>query len=200
MSRTAQGVRYAEVDRETSETCVRVVLDLDGGTRRDVSTGIGFFDHMLTQLAFHGQIDFGVNSEGDLHIDDHHTVEDVGICLGKAIQQALQEDAILRFSSIHTPMDEALVLVAMDISGRGKFFTDIKFRREKIGDLSMECIREFFEAVATNAGITLHMRLVAGDNEHHICEAMFKGFGLALHQATRTIERRGPNSTKGHIG
>jgi imidazoleglycerol-phosphate dehydratase len=200
MSRTTQGVRYAEVDRETGETCVRVVLDLEGGSRRDISTGLAFFDHMLSQVAFHGHIDLGINSEGDLHIDDHHTVEDVGICLGRAIKQALLEDPITRYGSSHTVMDDALVLVAMDISGRGQLYFDGEFKRDRIGDFSTECVQEFFGAVASNAGITLHIRKIAGHNDHHVCEAMFKGFGLVLHQATRMIERRGPSSTKGHIG
>jgi len=155
---------------------------------------------MLMQLAFHGQIDLGVNSEGDLHIDDHHTVEDVGIVLGRAIHQALLEDPIVRFGSNHTAMDDALVLVAIDISGRGQAHIDLPFQREKLGDLSTECIHEFFSAVATNAGITLHMRKIAGQNDHHVCEAAFKGFGRALYEATRTVERRGPSSTKGSIG
>jgi len=196
---TTQGIRYAEVERETSETCVRVVLDLDGGSRRDISTGLGFFDHMLLQFAFHGQVDFGVNAEGDLHIDDHHTVEDVGICLGRAIKQAILEDPITRCASLHVVMDDALVLIAMDITGRGELYFDVPFKREKLGDISTECIKEFFAAVAMNAGITVHMRKIAGDNEHHLCDALFKGFGIALHQATRMVERRGPSSTKGHV-
>lgn len=200
MSRTTQGVRYAEVDRETGETCVHVVLDLDGGTHRDISTGIAFFDHMLHQLMFHGQLDFGVNAEGDLHIDDHHTVEDVGICFGRALRQALLDDPIMRYASNHTVMDDALVLVAVDISGRGQLYFDADFKREKLGDLSTECVREFFSAVATNAGISLHIRKIAGENDHHLCEAIFKGFGMAIHAASRVIERRGPSSTKGSIG
>jgi imidazoleglycerol-phosphate dehydratase len=155
---------------------------------------------MLAQLAFHGRIDFGVNAEGDLHVDDHHTVEDVGICLGKAIHQAVLEDPIARYASNHTVMDDALVLVALDFSGRGALFFDLPFKREKIGDLSTESIKEFFFAVASNAGISLHIRKVAGDNDHHLCEAAFKGFGMALYQATRVVERQGPSSTKGHIG
>ena len=199
MTRTTQSIRYTEVERETSETCVRVVLDLDGGSRRDISTGLGFFDHMLLQFAFHAQVDFGVNAEGDLHIDDHHTVEDVGICLGRAIKQAILEDPIVRFASLHVVMDDALVLVAIDVSGRGQLHFDVPFKREKLGDVSTECIKEFFNAVAINAGLTLHVRKIAGDNEHHLCDAVFKGFGIALHQATRTVERRGPPSTRGHI-
>ncbi len=126
-------------------------------------------------------------------------MEDVGICIGKAIHQAVLEDPIARYASNHTVMDDALVLVALDFSGRGALFFDLKFNREKIGDLSMESIREFF-SVASNAGITLHIKKIAGDNDHHLCEAVFKGFGMALHQATRVVERQGPSSTKGHIG
>jgi imidazoleglycerol-phosphate dehydratase len=200
MSKTAPGVRYAEVERETKETRVQVVIDLDGGTRRDILTGIGFFDHMLAQLAFHGQFDVGISAEGDLEIDDHHTVEDVGIVLGQAIRQALDIDSsIARYGSIMTPMDEALVLVAIDISGRGLLCYDVEFKRDAIGELSTECIREFFRSFTTHAGITLHIRKFAGDNDHHVCEAMFKGVGRALLDATRKVDRRGTSSTKGKI-
>lgn len=198
MSKTAQGVRYAELDRETSETHIQVVLDLDGGTRRDILTGIGFFDHMLELFAFHGQVDIGIGAEGDLEVDDHHTVEDTGIVLGKAIREALAAgDAIIRYGSSYLPMDEALVLVAMDVSGRGQLHWDVEFKREKIGDLSTENVREFFRALTAHSGITLHVRKITGDNDHHICEAIFKGFGVALNQATRVSERRNSNSTKG---
>ncbi len=176
MSRTTQGIRYTEVERESAETCVRVVLDLDGGTRRDISTGVAFFDHMLFQLAFHGHLDFGVNAEGDLHIDEHHTVEDVGLCLGKAIKQAILEDPISRFGSTHVATEDALVLVAIDMAGRGALYFDAPFKREKMGDMSTECVKEFFAALAANAGITLHMRKIAGENDHHLCEALFKAF------------------------
>ncbi len=198
MSKEAPGVRYAEIYRETAETRIQVVLDLDGGTRRDISTGIGFFDHMLAQLAFHGQFDIGISAEGDLEIDDHHTVEDVGIVLGKALAQALdQSDPIVRYGNSITPMDESLVMVALDFSGRGGLFYDVEFTREMIGEMSTECVREFFRALASHAGITLHIRKIAGENNHHIAEAMFKGFGLAMHEATRRSERRGSSSTKG---
>jgi len=198
MSKDAPGVRYAEIYRETSETRIQIVLDLDGGTRRDITTGIAFFDHMLIQLAFHGQMDLGLSEEGDLEIDDHHTVEDVGIVLGKALAQALdQSDAIERYASNTTPMDDALIMVAIDFSGRGGLFYDVEFSREKIGELSTECIREFFRALASHGGITLHLRKIAGENNHHICEAMFKGLGQAIHQATRRTDRRGSSSTKG---
>lgn len=198
MAKTVQGVRYSELDRETSETHIQVVLDLDGGTRRDILTGIGFFDHMLELFAFHGQVDIGIGAEGDLEVDDHHTVEDTGIVLGKAIREALDAgEAIERFSSVHVPMDEALVLVAMDISGRGQLQWDVPFSREKLGDLATENVHEFFRALTSHAGITLHVRKIAGKNDHHVCEAVFKGFGLALKQATKLSERRGSTSTKG---
>jgi imidazoleglycerol-phosphate dehydratase len=200
MSKTAPGVRYAEVERETKETRVQVVLDLDGGTRRDILTGVGFFDHMLAQLAFHGQFDVGISAEGDLEIDDHHTVEDVGIVLGQAIKQALDHDSsIARYADTATVMDEALVLVAIDISGRGMLCYDVEFKRDAIGELSTECVREFLRAFSTHSGITLHVRKLAGENDHHICEALFKGLGRALYEATRKIDRRGSASTKGTI-
>lgn len=198
MSKAAPGVRYAEVYRETVETRVQVVLDLDGGTRQDISTGVGFFDHMLTQLAFHGHVDLGISVEGDLAIDDHHTVEDVGIVLGQAFRQALDEDqGINRYGECMTPMDEALILLALDISGRSGLFYDVEFRREKIGDLSTENVKEFLRAFTTHARVTLHVKKLAGENDHHVCEGIFKGLGRAIHQATLTKERRGSSSTKG---
>lgn len=200
MSKTAPGVRYAEVERETKETRVQVVIDLDGGTRRDILTGVGFFDHMLSQLAFHGQFDVGISAEGDLEIDDHHTVEDVGIVLGRAIRQALDVDAsISRYGSNMTPMDEALVLVAVDISGRGMLLYDVPFKRDSLGEMSTECVREFLRAFASYSGITVHVKKLAGDNDHHVCEALFKGLGRALFEATRKVDRRGSSSTKGKI-
>jgi imidazoleglycerol-phosphate dehydratase len=197
MSKGAPGVRYAEIYRETSETRIQIVLDLDGGTRRDITTGIAFFDHMLQQMAFHGQIDVGIGVEGDLQIDDHHTVEDVGIVLGQALSQALGDEPIERYGSNHTAMDEALALTAIDVSGRGVLAFDVPWKRERIGELSTECVREFFRALSMHSGITLHIRKVAGENDHHVCEAIFKGFGLALYQATRHTDRRGSTSTKG---
>ena len=200
MSKGTPGVRYAEVERETNETRVRVVLDLDSGSRQDVSTGIGFFDHMLTLMAFHGRMNLGVQAEGDLEVDDHHTIEDVGIVLGRAIRQALAEsDPIERYASTHTPMDEALSLVALDISGRGMLVFDAGFRRDRVGGMATENVREFFRALATNAGITLHIQKLAGDNDHHIAESIFKGVGRALCQATRRCERPHGTSTKGKI-
>lgn len=198
MSKEAPGVRYAEVERETSETRVQVVLDLDGGTRRDVGTGIGFLDHMLTLFAFHGHLDLGVSADGDLEVDDHHLVEDVGMVIGQAVRQALaDEDNIVRYASLHSPMDEALVLIAIDVSGRGTLTFDVPFRREKIGELSTECVREFCRALASHARITLHVHKICGENDHHVTEAIFKGLGRALHEATVVTERRGSSSTKG---
>jgi imidazoleglycerol-phosphate dehydratase len=200
MSKSAPGVRYAEVDRESTETRVHVVLDLDGGTRGDINTGIGFFDHMLAQLAFHGRINLGISAEGDLKVDDHHTVEDVGIVLGQALAQALdQGDPIVRYASNHTPMDDALVLAAVDFSGRGHLFWDVEFGRERIGDLSTECVREFFRALAQHGKMTLHVRKVAGENDHHVCEAVFKSVARVVHEATRKSDRRGTGSTKGRM-
>jgi imidazoleglycerol-phosphate dehydratase len=199
MSKNAPSVRYAEVDRETAETNIHAVLDLDGGTRQDISTGIGFFDHMLHQMAFHGCLNLGISVEGDLNVDDHHTVEDVGIVLGRAIRQALQGEPIERYSSNHTAMDDALVLIALDLSGRGILTFDAPFHREKIGELSTECVKEFFRALCNHGGITLHIHKITGENDHHLCEAIFKGFGRALCAATRTSDRRGPTSTKGKL-
>ncbi len=194
-------MRFAEIDRETKETRVNVVLDLDGGTKQDIDTGIGFFDHMLTLFAFHGMLDMGIKAEGDLHIDDHHTIEDVGIVLGRAVRQSLLEsDPVIRYGSNHTPMEDALVLVALDISGRGSLHFDIEFDREKLGEMSTECVKEFFQAFAVNSGINLHIKQISGTNCHHICEAAFKGVGRALNQATRKSERRMVGSTKGKLG
>ncbi|HRI42876.1 MAG TPA: imidazoleglycerol-phosphate dehydratase [Fimbriimonadaceae bacterium] len=201
MSKGAPGVRFAQLDRETPETRVEVVLDLDGGTRQDVSTGIGFFDHLLMAMAFHGALDLGVTAEGNLEIDDLHTVQDVGLLLGRAIAQALEEsDPIERFASNHMPVSEALVLVAVDLNGRGQAFVEIPFSRPRIGAMATETVREFFQAVAANSGATIHLRKIAGDNDHHVCEAVFKGFGRTLRDATRRNERRpGAPVSKGKL-
>jgi len=202
MSKTVPGVRYAEYERDTNETHVRVVLDFEGGKRRDVSTGIGFFDHMLELMAFHGYLDLGIQCEGDRHVDDHHTLEDVGIALGHAIGYALNDSSIRirRYADNHTPMDEALVMCAIDISGRGYLSFDVPFTREKIGEMATECVMEFFRALAVNSGITLHLRKLAGVNDHHLCEACFKAFGRALHEAAHIVDRNaGVASTKGTL-
>ncbi|MER3496181.1 MAG: imidazoleglycerol-phosphate dehydratase HisB [Armatimonadota bacterium] len=199
MSKAAPGVRYAECERETKETRVSVVLDLDGGHRRDIQTGIPFFDHMLTQLAFHGRMNIGVTAEGDLSVEDHHTVEDVGIVLGTALAQALEsEDSIERYASSHVVMDDAMVLAALDISGRPGLWYDVPLQRDRLGGLSTENVHEFWRAFALNAGISLHVRKEAGTNDHHIVEATFKAVGRALRDAIVPLERNlGGSSTKG---
>lgn len=200
MSKGTPGVRYAEVDRETRETKIQVVLDMDGGNRSDVSTGLPILDHMLRKMAFHGMLDLGVSVDGDLAVDDHHTVEDTGIVIGQAIHLALVDSpGICRFGSVQLPMDDALVLVAIDIGGRGYLGWDMPFERESIGGMSTENVREFFAAVAFNAGMSVHIRKIAGHNDRHLCEAAFKAFGIALNQASRRTERKGPNSTKGQV-
>lgn len=200
MSKDAPGVRYAEVDRDTHETRIHLVLDLDGGTRRDIASGVGFFDHMLDLLAFHAQIDLGVRAEGDLRVDDHHTIEDIGIVFGRGLRQAMAEtDPVVRFADRHVVMDDALTLVALDVCGRGQLHWDVTFRRENLGGMATEVVKEFFHAFCTNAGIAMHVRSIAGTNDHHICESVFKGVGLALHQALQRSDRRTPPSTKGKL-
>lgn len=201
MSKGAPGVRFAQLERETPETRVEVVLDLDGGSRQDVNTGIGFFDHLLMAMAFHGALNLGLTAEGNLDVDDLHTVHDVGVLLGRAVAQALEEsDPIERFSSNHTPVSEALVLVAVDLNGRGQAFVDVPFTRPRIGSMATETVREFFQALAANSGATIHLRKVTGDNDHHVCEAIFKGFGRALRDAVRRTERRpGAPVSKGKL-
>jgi imidazoleglycerol-phosphate dehydratase len=201
MSKPTKTVRFAEVDRETTETDIRLTLDLDGSSKVDVDTGIPFFDHMLHQLGFHGHLDLGIKAGGDIDVDDHHTVEDTGIVLGVGIKRALiDSESIVRFGNAMVPMDDALVAVAMDVCGRGYLNYDIEFQRESIGGLSLENVREFFQALALNAGITLHIKKLAGHNDHHVCEAAFKAFGVGLAQALSRAERIGAPTTKGKIG
>lgn len=202
MSKTSPGIRYAEFERETKETRVQVVLDLDGGTRSNISTGIGFFDHMLDLFAFHGGLNLGVQCEGDRHIDDHHSIEDVGIVLGKAIGHVLNDPTlkIRRYASNVTPMDEALILCAIDVSGRGFLSFNVPFTRERIGEMSTECVQEFFKSVAYHSGVTMHFVKQSGSNDHHVCEACFKAFGRALAEAATIVDRNsGPASTKGSL-
>jgi imidazoleglycerol-phosphate dehydratase len=198
MSKSTPGVRYAEVERETRATRVQVVLDLDGGSRRDISTGIHFFDHMLGEMAYHGQIDVGVVAEGDLEVDDHHTAVDVGIVLGQAIAQALDADTgIVRFGSCTVACEDALVLVAVDLVGQGCLYSDLTFERDRLGGLSSQSINEFFRALAINGQMTLHVRKIAGENDHHVCEAAFKALGLAVRQGVEGTDRRGSSASKG---
>lgn len=191
--------RTATIARKTNETDITIELNLDGSGSSTISTGVGFFDHMLTHVAKHGLLDLTVTATGDLHIDDHHTVEDVGIALGQAILQALGDRAgIVRYGQSFVPMDEALVLCALDLSGRGLSVCELERPVERIGDYAAEMTPEFFRAVACNAGITLHLRQFSGTNGHHIVEAAFKAFGRALAQAVeRSARVQGIPSTKG---
>jgi imidazoleglycerol-phosphate dehydratase len=190
-------VRYAEVEHETRGTTVRVVLDLDGEQQATVETGVRYFDHLLRILAFHGCLDLGVSIDGDLHVDEHHTIEDVGVCFGQAIRQALGEGAgIDRFGTEHALFDEALARVSIDISGRPYLAFDAEFSTERIGEMSTEAVEEFFRAVANHAAVTIHVQMIAGKNNHHISEAIFMAFGRALRRAVHRLESR----SKGRSG
>ncbi len=180
--------RSAELTRETAETQIRLALNLDGGGACRCSTGVGFLDHMLTLAARHGRFDLTVEARGDLEVDDHHLVEDIGIVLGKALASALGEKrGIRRYGSVMLPMDEVLVAVAVDLGGRFAFRCDYQPRREKVGDLSTEMVAHFFQSLASESRIALHFRFLdPGENEHHRIEAMFKGFGRALREAAAT--------------
>ena len=191
------------VKRKTKETDVEVAVDLDGQGRADVSTGIGFLDHMLDLLARHSRIDITVKAKGDLHVDHHHTTEDVGIALGQSVKQALGDmKGITRYADVHMPMDEALTRVAMDISGRPFLVFKAEFVRDKVGTFDTELVQEWFQAFAMNAGITLHVGTLYGTNDHHIAESCFKGLARAL-RAAITIDPRAAGevpSTKGSLG
>ncbi|WP_137126816.1 imidazoleglycerol-phosphate dehydratase HisB [Roseomonas sp. HF4] len=182
--------RRAEIARRTAETDIRVAIDLDGIGRATVATGIGFLDHMLTALARHSMIDLEVAAKGDLHIDFHHTAEDVGIVLGQALRQALGDKrGIRRYGAALLPMDEALAECALDISGRPFLAWSVAFARDKVGEMDTELFEEFFRALAFNAGITLHMTLKAGTNAHHVSEACFKAAARALREAVEPDPR-----------
>lgn len=182
--------RRAEIARATSETRIRATLDLDGSGASEIATGIGFLDHMLTALARHGMLDLTVEAQGDLHIDFHHTTEDVGIVLGQAVRKALGEKrGIRRYGHAVVPMDEALVEAAIDISGRPFLAWDVTFARDKIGEMDTELFEEFFRAFAFNAGITLHVIQKAGSNAHHIAEGAFKALARALRAAVEPDPR-----------
>lgn len=192
-------MRKASVERKTRETKVQVELNLDGDGKADISTGIGFFDHMLELFCRHGLMDFTIEAEGDISVDYHHTVEDIGIVLGQALGEALGDKAgIKRYSTVFVPMDESLAMVAVDISGRPYLHFDVTYTGEKVGDFDLELIKEFFRAFVSNSGLTLHIRLIHGENNHHIAESVFKAMGMALDGATLQGERiKGVMSTKG---
>ncbi|WP_445944030.1 imidazoleglycerol-phosphate dehydratase HisB [Roseicyclus sp.] len=195
-------MRTAQITRKTNETDITLSVDLDGTGRRDIKTGVGFFDHMLDQLARHALIDITISATGDLHIDDHHTVEDVGIALGQALAQAMGDKrGIRRYGSFHLAMDDALLRAALDLSGRPYLVWNVEFPTPKIGGFDTELVREFFQAFSTHGGITLHVSKLAGINSHHIAEAAFKAVARALREALEPDPRSGDAipSTKGTL-
>jgi imidazoleglycerol-phosphate dehydratase len=189
------------IHRTTSETDVSLSFELDGSGRAQIDTGIGFFDHMLTLFAHHGLFDLSIKARGDLHVDEHHTVEDVGICLGRAIRESLGDRAgIRRMAHVYAPMDESLAFVALDLSGRAYCVFRASWHTPRIGGLGTDLIEHFFETVATQAGMNLHARVEYGRNDHHQCEALYKAFARALDAASRPDSRRsGVPSTKGTL-
>jgi imidazoleglycerol-phosphate dehydratase len=195
-------MRTAKISRATKETRIDVEIDIDGTGKVDISTGVGFFDHMLEQLARHSLMDITVKAVGDLHIDAHHTVEDTGIALGQALRQAMGDlRGITRYADVHLPMDETLTRVAMDVSGRPFLVFRTSFHTHKIGEFDTQLVREFFQAFAMNGGITLHIETLYGENDHHISESCFKGVARALGTALRIDPRQQDRvpSTKGTL-
>jgi len=196
-------MRSGRIERKTSETDILVEVGLDGSGAYDISTGIGFLDHMVEQFARHSLIDVTLKVRGDLHVDQHHTTEDSAIALGQAIGQALGDKAgIGRYGHAYSPMDETLARVALDISGRPYLVWKARFTQEKLGELDTELIEHWFHSVAQAAGITLHIQILYGTNNHHICEAIYKGFARAMRQAVELDARKGQAvpSTKGMLG
>ena len=192
-------MRSCQLTRTTKETDIRLTLNLDGSGQHHIRTGIGFFDHMLAAFAVHAGIDLRLEAKGDLEVDCHHTIEDVGIVLGQAFAQLLGDrSAIQRYGSFYVPMDEALAFTAIDISGRPYLVFDAKFQNQSVGTMDCCMVEEFFRAVAVNAGMTLHIRLLYGSNEHHGIEAIFKSFAHALAQAAAPREG-GVLSSKGML-
>jgi imidazoleglycerol-phosphate dehydratase len=193
--------RIADIQRTTAETSIDLTLNLDGSGRSNIDTGVGFFDHMLTLFSRHSLIDLDVKAKGDLQVDQHHTVEDVGICLGKCLLDAVGDKAgITRYGSMTLPMEETLVTSALDLSGRVIFVYDVSFETEKIGEFDAQLVEEFWNAVASNALMNLHLVLHHGRNSHHVAEAVFKATARAMRQAV-TIDPRqsGVPSTKGSL-
>ena len=195
-------VRKAYLDRSTTETSIEIELNIDGTGKNNIDTGVGFFDHMLVQIARHGFMDLNIKADGDLQVDNHHTVEDVGILLGQVINKALgDKKGIIRYATVFTPMDEALSMVSLDISGRPYFHYDVEYTAHRTGEFEVQLVEEFFRALAFNSGITLHIKNLHGRNDHHIIESIFKAFGRALDQATQKDPRiEGVMSTKGKLG
>jgi imidazoleglycerol-phosphate dehydratase len=199
---TAMTARRADVTRNTAETQIRVSVDLDGSGKSRLATGIGFFDHMLDQIARHGAIDLTVEAQGDLHIDGHHTVEDVGITLGQAVAQAIgDKKGIRRYGHAYVPLDEALSRVVIDFSGRPGLQMHVPFTRAMIGEFDVDLAHEFFQGFVNHALVTLHIDNLRGDNAHHQCETVFKAFGRALRMAAELDPRAAGTipSTKGSL-
>ena len=192
-------IRASQIKRDTKETNINLSINLDGDGVNNIKTEIGFFNHMLTLMAFHSDIDIKLEADGDLDVCDHHLIEDTGICIGKCKKEALgDKKGIKRYSTVCIPMDEALVMVSLDISGRAFLHFEGDFKRESIGNFSVEMVQEFFRALAFNAEITLHIKVLYGENDHHKIEGIFKAFGRALKEAIR-IETNSIPSSKGCI-
>lgn len=191
--------RVSKIKRDTKETNINLNINLDGDGNSSIKTGIGFFNHMLTLMSFHSNIDINLEANGDLDVCDHHLIEDVGICLGKCLKEALgDKKGIKRYSTVFIPMDEALIMVSIDISGRSFLHFEGDFKRENIGGFSVEMVKEFFRAVAFNSEITLHIKVLYGENDHHKIEGIFKAFGRGLKEAVK-IENNIIPSSKGCI-
>lgn len=193
--------RKASIERTTKETSIRLSVDLDGTGKSELNTSIPFLDHMMEQIARHGLIDLVVNAKGDREIDDHHTVEDIGICLGETLREALADKAgIVRYGHAYVPLDEALSRVVLDLSGRPGLEYHVQFPKDKVGGFDVELFKEFFQAVSNHGRITLHIDNLRGDNNHHIIETIFKAFGRALRMAIAHDDRQsGVPSTKGAL-
>ena len=189
--------RTATIERKTKETEVSLSLNLDGEGRYEIDTGVGFLDHMLTHLSKHSKVDLSVKAKGDLHVDAHHTVEDIAICLGQGLDEALDDKkGITRYGYASVPMEEALANVSIDLSGRSKFVYNVQYHTDKIGDFDVECIEEMLTSFANNGKLNLHITVPYGTNSHHIAEAIFKGLGQALGTAVQITGEDVP-STKG---
>ncbi|MDF2673967.1 MAG: hisB [Clostridiales bacterium] len=192
-------MREAKINRKTKETDIDIELNIDGKGSSKIDTGIGFLDHMLDLMTKHGFMDLSIKCKGDTYVDDHHTVEDIGISLGKGFKEAVgDKKGITRYATIFTPMDEALSMISLDISGRSYLQFNVNFEKDKVGNFDTELVEEFFRAFAFNAEVTLHINIQYGKNTHHIIESIFKGFGRAIDKGTRVQDRiEGVMSTKG---
>lgn len=194
-------IRESRIKRETKETNVDVHINIDGQGENNINTGIGFLDHMLEQISRHGFFNMEIKAEGDLHVDYHHTVEDIAIVMGQTLGKALgDKQGIKRYATIFTPMDEALSMVSIDLSGRPYLHLDVEFTGHRTGNFEVQLVEEFFRALAFNSGMTLHIKCIHGRNDHHIIESIFKAFGRALDEATSIDNRiKGVMSTKGKL-